>query len=71
MKDKNLLFIFLTSSTLKLSAGTSYKAKKTRLELDRTDKTCEMNPTQCEKKRCSDTGNRTRACWVRASYPNP
>ena len=20
---------------------------------------------------CSDTGNRTRACWVRASYPNP
>ena len=22
-------------------------------------------------KRNSDTGNRTRACWVRASYPNP
>ena len=21
-------------------------------------------------KRCSGTGNRTRACWVRASYPN-
>ena len=34
---------------LKLSAGTSCKAKKTRLELDRTDKTCELNPMQCKK----------------------
>ena len=28
-------------------------------------------PITILSKRNSDTGNRTRACWVRASYPNP
>ena len=49
MKDKNQLFIFLTRSRLKLSAGISYKAKKTWLELNRTNKTCKLNSTECEK----------------------
>ena len=29
-----------------------------------------MHGVWCNRKKCSQSGTRTRVCWVRASYPN-
>ena len=62
------MFVFILFMKIDYK-GIHKPGKLKRLNFSKIGKNNQANTEG--KKINSDTGNRTRACWVRASYPNP